>query len=163
MLALKESVTTLHKFAETKPTIIQKILFGAVSDGLICTIDTTPVLNLWKQLINNGTQQCDEDHEKDDALTISQLLCLFIKGDLSIEYPPEGSNNEETSELLPHYYAVEPFENDPETTAENQERFSALLDSYYSVGADINAFIKLLQENVLNEGTTPGSAVSTRT
>ena len=162
VLALKESVTTLHKFAETKPTIIQKILFGAVSDGLICTIDTTPVLNLWKQLINNGTQQCDEDHEKDDALTISQLLCLFIKGDLSIEYPPEGSNNEETSELLPHYYAVEPFENDPETTAENQERFSALLDSYYSVGADINAFIKLLQENVLNEGneTTNGNESS---
>ncbi|SMP58180.1 neuraminidase-like domain-containing protein [Fibrobacter sp. UWB10] len=187
-LALREDVSTLYKLTKAKPTIIQKTLFGAVSDGLICPTDTTLVLDLWKTLVNGGTLRGDEDDDKNDALTISQLLSLYIKEDLTIEYPStesesstgDDSENEEKAKELPHYVAVENFDSEDSTSEgedpdndgegnnnenpleednqqETQEPESAqnlydkLLDAYYSVGADVDAFIELLQENALVE------------
>lgn len=156
------------------------MLFGAVSDGLICPTDTTLALNLWKTLINGGTLWGEEDgDDKNDSLTISQLLSLYIKEDLTIEYPependsstnvetpvnseegstPDSNNvgdspsqdsndseNEENAQELPHYVAVEHF------NEEESSFYDKLLDTYYSVGADVNAFIELLQENALVE------------
>ncbi len=214
-LALREGVSTLYKLTKVKPTIIQKTLFGAVSDGLICPVDTSLILNLWQRLVNGGTLRGEEDGaDDDDSLTISQLLSLYIKEDLSIEYPEEGettengetpadsgdspasgdngsgantpqddgdSEEEQKVTELPHYVAVENFEeessgegeevagegegtgNEPSLEGENQEEsqetpksanqilYEELLEAYYSVGADIDAFIELLQENVLPE------------
>ena len=214
-LALREGVSTLYKLTKVKPTIIQKTLFGAVSDGLICPVDTSLILNLWQRLVNGGTLRSAEDEDdKNDSLTISQLLSLYIKEDLSIEYPEEGettengetpadsgdspasgdngsgantphddgdSEEEQKVTELPHYVAVENFEeessgegeevagegegtgNEPSLEGENQEEsqetpksanqilYEELLEAYYSVGADIDAFIELLQENVLPE------------
>ena len=187
-LALRESVSTLYKLTKAKPTIIQKTLFGAVSDGLICPTDTTLVLDLWKTLVNGGTLRGEEDDDKNDALTISQLLSLYIKEDLTIEYPStesesstgDDSESEEKAKELPHYVAVENFDSEDSTSEgedpdndgegnnnenpleednqqETQEPESAqnlyekLLDAYYSVGADVDAFIELLQENALVE------------
>lgn len=187
-LALREGVSTLYKLTKAKPTIIQKTLFGAVSDGLICPTDTTLVLDLWKTLVNGGTLRGEEDDDKNDALTISQLLSLYIKEDLTIEYPStesesstgDDSENEEKAKELPHYVAVENFDSEDSTSEgedpdndgegnnnenpleednqqETQEPESAqnlydkLLDAYYSVGADVDAFIELLQENALVE------------
>ena len=184
-LALKENVSTLYKLTKVKPTIIQKTLFGAVSDGLICPTDTTLALNLWKTLINGGTLWGEEDgDDKNDSLTISQLLSLYIKEDLTIEYPependsstnvetpvnseegstPDSNNvgdspsqdsndseNEENAKELPHYVAVEHF------NEEESSFYDKLLDTYYSVGADVNAFIELLQENVLVDKQVEG-------
>ena len=184
-LALRENVSTLYKLTKVKPTIIQKMLFGAVSDGLICPTDTTLALNLWKTLINGGTLWGEEDgDDKNDSLTISQLLSLYIKEDLTIEYPependsstnvetpvnseegstPDSNNvgdspsqdsndseNEENAQELPHYVAVEHF------NEEESSFYDKLLDTYYSVGADVNAFIELLQENVLVDKQVEG-------
>ena len=153
-LALREGVSTLYKLTKVKPTIIQKTLFGAVSDGLICSVDTSLILNLWQRLVNGGTLRSAEDEDdKNDSLTISQLLSLYIKEDLTIEYPDESETvgNDENSKKaqkakeLPHYVAVENFEENP---ASNGELYKGLLDAYYSVNADVDAFIELLQENV---------------
>ncbi len=153
-LALRESVSTLYKLTRTKPTVIQKTLFGAVSDGLICPTDTTLVLNLWKVLVNSGTLLGEEDeNDKNEALTISQLLSLYIKEDLTIEYPStesessagDNSENEEKTKELPHYVVVENFD-EAEASLYNK-----LLDAYYSVGADVDAFVESLQENALIE------------
>lgn len=184
-LALRENVSTLYKLTKVKPTIIQKTLFGAVSDGLICPTDTTLALNLWKTLINGGTLCGEEDgDDKNDSLSISQLLSLYIKEDLTIEYPependsstnvetpvnseegstPDSNNvgdspsqdsndseNEENAQELPHYVAVEHF------NEEESSFYDKLLDTYYSVGADVNAFIELLQENVLVDKEVEG-------
>lgn len=184
-LALRENVSTLYKLTKVKPTIIQKTLFGAVSDGLICPTDTTLALNLWKTLINGGTLWGEEDgDDKNDSLTISQLLSLYIKEDLTIEYPependsstnvetpvnseegstPDSNNvgdspsqdsndseNEGNAKELPHYVAVEHF------NEEESSFYDKLLDTYYSVGADVNAFIELLQENVLVDKQVEG-------
>ncbi len=184
-LALRENVSTLYKLTKVKPTIIQKTLFGAVSDGLICPTDTTLALNLWKTLINGGTLCGEEDgDDKNDSLSISQLLSLYIKEDLTIEYPependsstnvetpvnseegstPDSNNvgdspsqdsndseNEENAQELPHYVAVEHF------NEEESSFYDKLLDTYYSVGADVNAFIELLQENVLVDKQVEG-------
>lgn len=192
-LALREGVSTLYKLTKVKPTIIQKTLFGAVSDGLICPVDTSLILGLWQRLVNGGTLRSAEDEDdKNDSLTISQLLSLYIKEDLTIEYPDESEttedddsganspqddeNSEEEQKVteLPHYVAVENFEeesagegegtgNEPSLEGENQEEsqetpksanqilYEDLLEAYYSVGADVDAFIELLQENVLPE------------
>ncbi len=153
-LALRESVSTLYKLTRTKPTVIQKTLFGAVSDGLICPTDTTLVLNLWKVLVNSGTLLGEEDeNDKNEALTISQLLSLYIKEDLTIEYPStesessagDNSENEEKTKELPHYVAVGNFDEDEASL------YNKLLDAYYSVGADVDAFVESLQENALIE------------
>lgn len=184
-LALRENVSTLYKLTKVKPTIIQKTLFGTVSDGLICPTDTTLALNLWKTLINGGTLWGEEDgDDKNDSLTISQLLSLYIKEDLTIEYPependsstnvetpvnseegstPDSNNvgdspsqdsndseNEENAQELPYYVAVEHF------NEEESSFYDKLLDTYYSVGADVNAFIELLQENVLVDKQVEG-------
>ncbi len=177
-LALRESISTLYKLTRTKPTVIQKTLFGAVSDGLICPTDTTLVLNLWKVLVNGGTLRAEEDEgNKNDALTISQLLSLYIKEDLTIEYPeiendtatsgkiPANSGestsqdssdteNEEKTKEFPHYVAVENFDE------EESSLYDKLLDAYYSVGADVDAFVELLQENASaeNDEQTEGDA-----
>ena len=189
-LALREGVSTLYKLTKVKPTIIQKTLFGAVSDGLICPTDTTLVLNLWKTLVNGGTLRGEEDDDKNDSLTISQLLSLYIKEDLTIDYPStesesstgDDSENEQKAKELPYYVAVENFDedestgqneeitdegegagNEPSLEGENQEEsqessksanqilYDKLLGAYYSVGADVDAFIELLQENALVE------------
>ena len=154
-LALREGVSTLVRLKSIKPTVIQKTLFGAVSDGLICPVDTTYILELWKKLVNGNMLQ-GEDGETDDSLTISQLISLYIKGNLSIEYPPEDdsqdaddSDGEVGAEERPRYVAVETFDSILIDGKTEQERFDELLDAYYSVGADIDAFIELLQENVL--------------
>lgn len=164
-LALREGVSTLYKLTKVKPTIIQKTLFGAVSDGLICPTDTTLVLNLWKVLVNGGTLRSEEDEDdKNEVLTISQLLSLYIKKDLTIEYPntksessvDDDSENEEKPKEFPHYIAVENFDE------EESSLYDKLLDAYYRVGADVEAFIELLQENasVENNEQTEGDASS---
>ena len=153
-LALREGVSTLYKLTKVKPTIIQKTLFGAVSDGLICPTDTTLVLNLWKVLVNGGTLRSEEDENgENEVLTISQLLSLYIKKDLTIEYPntksessvDDDSENEEKPKEFPHYIAVENFDE------EKGSLYDKLLDAYYRVGADVDAFIELLQENASAE------------
>lgn len=164
-LTLREGVSTLYKLTKVKPTIIQKTLFGAVSDGLICPTDTTLVLNLWKVLVNGGTLRSEEDEDdKNEVLTISQLLSLYIKKDLTIEYPntksessvDDDSENEEKPKEFPHYIAVENFDE------EESSLYDKLLDAYYRVGADVEAFIELLQENasVENNEQTEGDASS---
>lgn len=191
-LALREGVSTLYKLTKVKPTIIQKTLFGAVSDGLICPVDTSLILDLWQILVNGGTLRDEEDDDKNDSLTISQLLSLYIKEDLTIEYPStesefstgDDSENEQKAKELPYYVAVENFDedestgqneeitdegegagNEPSLDGENQEEsqessksanqilYDKLLGAYYSVGADVNAFIELLQENALVENS----------
>lgn len=109
-LALREGVSTLARLKSIKPTVIQKTLFGAVSDGLICPVDTTYILELWKKLVNGNMLQ-GEDGETDDSLTISQLISLYIKGNLTIEFPSEGQSQdgEEAAGRRPHYVAVEDF------------------------------------------------------
>ena len=164
-LALREGVSTLYKLTKVKPTIIQKTLFGAVSDGLICPTDTTLVLNLWKVLVNGGTLRSEEDENgENEVLTISQLLSLYIKKDLTIEYPntksessvDDDSENEEKPKEFPHYIAVENFDE------EESSLYDKLLDAYYRVGADVEAFIELLQENasVENNEQAEGDASS---
>ena len=164
-LALREGVSTLYKLTKVKPTIIQKTLFGAVSDGLICPTDTTLVLNLWKVLVNGGTLRSEEDENgENEVLTISQLLSLYIKKDLTIEYSntksessvDDDSENEEKPKEFPHYIAVENFDE------EESSLYDKLLDAYYRVGADVEAFIELLQENasVENNEQTEGDASS---
>lgn len=167
-LALREGVSTLYKLTKVKPTIIQKTLFGAVSDGLICPTDTTLVLNLWKVLVNGGTLRSEEDENgengENEVLTISQLLSLYIKKALTIEYPntksessvDDDSENEEKTKEFPHYIAVENFDE------EESSLYDKLLDAYYRVGADVDAFVELLQENASaeNDEQTQGDAGS---
>ena len=153
-LALREGVSTIYKLTKIKPTIIQKKLLGAVSDGLICPIDTSHILNLWQRLVNGGTLRGEEDEDdKNDALAISQLLSLYIREDLAIEYPSAESEsstsndteNEEKIKELPHYVAVENL------NEEEGSLYDKLLNAYYGVGADVKAFIELLEENALIE------------
>ena len=153
-LALREGVSTIYKLTKIKPTIIQKTLLGAVSDGLICPIDTSHILNLWQRLVNGGTLRGEEDEDdKNDALAISQLLSLYIREDLAIEYPSAESEsstsndteNEEKIKELPHYIAVENL------NEEEGSLYDKLLNAYYGVGADVKAFIELLEENALIE------------
>ena len=153
-LALREGVSTIYKLTKIKPTIIQKTLLGAVSDGLICPIDTSHILNLWQRLVNGGTLRGEEDEDdKNDALAISQLLSLYIREDLAIEYPSAESEsstsndteNEEKIKELPHYVAVENL------NEEEGSLYDKLLNAYYGVGADVKAFIELLEENALIE------------
>lgn len=155
-LALREGVSTLARLKSIKPTVIQKTLFGAVSDGLICPVDTTYILELWKKLVNGNMLQ-GEDGEADDSLTISQLISLYIKGNLTIEYPSaesesstgNDSENEEKAKEFPHYVAIENF------NEEEGSLYDKLLEAYYSVGADVGAFIELLQENAIIETNNP--------
>lgn len=157
-LALREGVSTIYKLTKIKPTIIQKTLLGAVSDGLICPIDTSHILNLWQRLVNGGTLRGEEDEDdKNDALAISQLLSLYIREDLAIEYPSAESEsstsndteNEEKIKELPHYVAVENL------NEEEGSLYDKLLNAYYGVGADVKAFIELLQENAIIETNNP--------
>ena len=169
-LALREGVSTLVRLKSIKPTVIQKTLFGAVSDGLICPVDTTYILELWKKLVNGNMLQ-GEDGETDDSLTISQLISLYIKGNLTIEFPSEGQSQdgEEAAGRRPHYVAVEDFaeetanegtgtDNGSSLDGDGQEEiqeppksddqvlYEELLDAYYNVGADTGALIEWLQE-----------------
>lgn len=174
-LALREGVSTLVRLKSIKPTVIQKTLFGAVSDGLICPVDTTYILELWKKLVNGNMLQ-GEDGETDDSLTISQLISLYIKGNLTIEFPSEGQSQdgEEAAGRRPHYVAVEDFaeetdnegtgtDNGPSLDGDGQEEdgqeeiqepsksddqvlYEELLEAYYNVGADTGALIEWLQE-----------------
>lgn len=174
-LALREGVSTLVRLKSIKPTVIQKTLFGAVSDGLICPVDTTYILELWKKLVNGNMLQ-GEDGETDDSLTISQLISLYIKGNLTIEFPSEGQSQdgEEAAGRRPHYVAVEDFaeetanegtgtdngssldgdgqENDGQeeiqepSKSDDQVLYEELLEAYYNVGADTGALIEWLQE-----------------
>ena len=174
-LALREGVSTLVRLKSIKPTVIQKTLFGAVSDGLICPVDTTYILELWKKLVNGNMLQ-GEDGEADDSLTISQLISLYIKGNLTIEFPSEGQSQdgEEAAGRRPHYVAVEDFaeetanegtgtDNGPSLDGDGQEEdgqeeiqepsksddqvlYEELLEAYYNVGADTGALIEWLQE-----------------
>ena len=174
-LALREGVSTLARLKSIKPTVIQKTLFGAVSDGLICPVDTTYILELWKKLVNGNMLQ-GEDGETDDSLTISQLISLYIKGNLTIEFPSEGQSQdgEEAAGRRPHYVAVEDFaeetanegtgtDNGSSLDGDGQEEdgqeeiqepsksddqvlYEELLEAYYNVGADTGALIEWLQE-----------------
>ncbi|WP_458449046.1 Tc toxin subunit A-related protein [Fibrobacter sp.] len=174
-LALREGVSTLVRLKSIKPTVIQKTLFGAVSDGLICPVDTTYILELWKKLVNGNMLQ-GEDGETDDSLTISQLISLYIKGNLTIEFPSEGQSQdgEEAAGRRPHYVAVEDFaeetanegtgtDNGSSLDGDGQEEdgqeeiqeppksddqvlYEELLEAYYNVGADTGALIEWLQE-----------------
>lgn len=174
-LALREGVSTLVRLKSIKPTVIQKTLFGAVSDGLICPVDTTYILELWKKLVNGNMLQ-GEDGETDDSLTISQLISLYIKGNLTIEFPSEGQSQdgEEAAGRRPHYVAVEDFaeetanegtgtdngssldgdgqEDDGQeeiqepSKSDDQVLYEELLEAYYNVGADTGALIEWLQE-----------------
>lgn len=174
-LALREDVSTLVRLKGIKPTVIQKTLFGAVSDGLICPVDTTYILELWKKLVNGNMLQ-GEDGETDDSLTISQLISLYIKGNLTIEFPSEGQSQdgEEAAGRHPHYVAVEDFaeetanegtvtDNGSSLDGDGQEEdgqeeiqeppksddqvlYEELLEAYYNVGADTGALIEWLQE-----------------
>lgn len=116
-------------------------------------------------MVNGGTLRGEEDeNDKNEALTISQLLSLYIKENLTIEYPEtendtatsekthahsrentnqdrNGIENEEKTKEFPHYVAVENFDE------EEGSLYDKLLDAYYSVGADVDAFVELLQEN----------------
>lgn len=151
-LALRENVTSLKKLTKVKPTIIQKTLFGAESDGLICAVDSSHILNLWKKIVVGGALQNSVDEENEDSLTISQLLSLYIKKNLTIQYPPENGTPDETQpQILPHYVAIEEFDDSPEIENNEQSRYNELLDAYYSAGADIDSFLELLQKNILTE------------
>ena len=151
-LALRENVTSLKKLTKVKPTIIQKTLFGAESDGLICAVDSSHILNLWKKLVVGGALQNSVDEENEDSLTISQLLSLYIKKNLTIQYTPENGTPDETQpQILPHYVAIEEFDDSPEIENNEQSRYNELLDAYYSAGADIDSFLELLQKNILTE------------
>ena len=151
-LALRENVTSLKKLTKVKPTIIQKTLFGAESDGLICAVDSSHILNLWKKLVVGGALQNSVDEENEDSLTISQLLSLYIKKNLTIQYPQENGTPDETQpQILPHYVAIEEFDDSPEIENNEQSRYNELLDAYYSAGADIDSFLELLQKNILTE------------
>lgn len=137
-LALRAKISTIGDLTALNPTVVQKILFGAVSDGLICSLETSPVLDFWKKLVNEGSRP--DESKRNDDLTISQLLSLYIKGDLSIFYPEkkEGSNGESVQEL-PHYVPVESFDDAERAFYEN------LLEAYYESGADIETCISQLQ------------------
>ncbi len=129
-LALREDVSTLYQITKQKPTTLQKTLFGAVSDGLIC-VDTNKFLELWQQLLSEGVSADDAESE-DTSLSINQLLFLYLTGDL----PIVESNP-------PRYYS------EISKDSFSDPLFAKLLDAYFHVGAKTDALIKVLQKNAL--------------
>lgn len=129
-LALREEISTLYQITKQKPTSLQKALFGAVSDGLIC-VDTNKFLELWQQLLNEGVSADDAESEA-SSLSINQLLFLYLTGNL----PIVESNP-------PRYYS------EISKASFSDPLFSKLLDAYFHVGAKTDALIKVLQKNAL--------------
>ena len=129
-LALREDISTLYQITKQKPTTLQKTLFGAVSDGLIC-VDTNKFLELWQQLLGEGVSADDAESE-DTSLSINQLLFLYLTGDL----PIVESNP-------PRYYS------EISKDSFSDPLFAKLLDAYFHVGTKTDALIKVLQKNAL--------------
>ena len=129
-LALREEISTLYQITKQKPTSLQKALFGAVSDGLIC-VDTNKFLELWQQLLSEGVSADDAESEA-SSLSINQLLFLYLTGNL----PIVESNP-------PRYYS------EISKASFSDPLFSKLLDAYFHVGAKTDALIKVLQKNAL--------------
>ena len=133
-LALREDISTLYQIAKRKPTSLQKTLFGAVSDGLIC-IDTNKFLELWQQLLSEGISADDAENEE-ASLSINQLLFLYLTGDLPIvECNP------------PRYYS------EISKDSFSNPLFAKLLDAYFHVGGRTDALIRALQKNSLPDET----------
>ena len=129
-LALREDISTLYQITKQKPTTLQKTLFGAVSDGLIC-VDTNKFLELWQQLLSEGVSADDAESE-DTSLSINQLLFLYLTGDLPI-----------VESDSPRYYS------EISKDSFSDPLFAKLLDAYFHVGAKTDALIKVLQKNAL--------------
>ena len=133
-LALREDISTLYQITKQKPTTLQKTLFGAVSDGLIC-VDTNKFLELWQQLLGEGVSADDAESE-DTSLSINQLLFLYLTGDL----PIVESNP-------PRYYS------EISKDSFSDPLFAKLLDAYFYVGGRTDALIRVLQKNALPDET----------
>ena len=133
-LALREDISTLYQITKQKPTTLQKTLFGAVSDGLIC-VDTNKFLELWQQLLGEGVSADDAESE-DTSLSINQLLFLYLTGDL----PIVESNP-------PRYYS------EISKDSFSDPLFAKLLDAYFYVGGRSDALIRVLQKNALPDET----------
>lgn len=129
-LALREEISTLYQITKQKPTSLQKALFGAVSDGLIC-VDTNKFLELWQQLLSEGVSADDAESET-SSLSINQLLFLYLTGNLPIV----------ESNPLRYYSEIS-------KASFSDPLFSKLLDAYFHVGAKTDALIKVLQKNAL--------------
>lgn len=133
-LALREEISTLYQITKQKPTSLQKALFGAVSDGLIC-IDTNKFLELWQQLLGEGVSADDVENE-DTSLSINQLLFLYLTGDLPI-----------VESDSPRYYS------EISKDSFSDPLFAKLLDAYFHVGGRTDALIRVLQKNALPDET----------
>ena len=133
-LALREDISTLYQITKQKPTTLQKTLFGAASDGLIC-VDTNKFLELWQQLLSEGVSADDAENE-DSSLSINQLLFLYLTGDL----PIVESNP-------PRYYS------EISKVSFSDPLFAKLLDAYFHVGGRTDALIRVLQKNALPDET----------
>ena len=151
-LSLREEISSLYQMVKAKPTVLQKTLLGAVSDGLIC-VDTNKFLELWQQLLGEGISS--EDKEKDEtSLTINQMLLLYLSGNLSVVGPAplryvSNISKENISQYLP---------------SDKASLFNNLLDAYYNVGANTDALIRVLQKFVVpdeEEGNIDGLGEST--
>ena len=151
-LSLREGISSLYQMVKAKPTVLQKTLLGAVSDGLIC-VDTNKFLELWQQLLGEGISS--EDKEKDEtSLTINQMLLLYLSGNLSVVGPAplryvSNISKENISQYLP---------------SDKASLFNNLLDAYYNVGANTDALIRVLQKFVVpdeEEGNIDGLGEST--
>jgi hypothetical protein len=133
-LALREEISTLYQITKQKPTSLQKALFGAVSDGLIC-VDTNKFLELWQQLLGEGVSADDVENE-DTSLSINQLLFLYLTGDLPI-----------VESDSPRYYS------EISKDSFSDPLFAKLLDAYFHVGGRTDALIRVLQKNALPDET----------
>ncbi|SHH74605.1 hypothetical protein SAMN05720761_12440 [Fibrobacter sp. UWCM] len=151
-LSLREGISSLYQMIKAKPTVLQKTLLGAISDGLICA-DTNKFLELWQRLLGEGISS--EDKEKDEtSLTISQMLLLYLSGNLSVVGPAplryvSNISKENISQYLP---------------SDKASLFNNLLDAYYNVGANTDALIRVLQKFVVpdeEEGNIDSSGEST--
>ena len=149
---MREGISSLYQMVKAKPTVLQKTLLGAVSDGLIC-VDTNKFLELWQQLLGEGISS--EDKEKDEtSLTINQMLLLYLSGNLSVVGPAplryvSNISKENISQYLP---------------SDKASLFNNLLDAYYNVGANTDALIRVLQKFVVpdeEEGNIDCSGEST--
>ena len=147
-LSMREGISSLYQMVKAKPTVLQKTLLGAVSDGLIC-VDTNKFLELWQQLLGEGISS--EDKEKDEtSLTINQMLLLYLSGNLSVVGPTplryvSNISKENISQYLP---------------SEKASLFNKLLDAYYNVGANTDVLIRVLQKFVVPDENDNNSGES---
>jgi len=126
-LVLKENAVSLYSIKRLKPAKIQQAILGAVSDLLICAKCTVSgILDLWNILLGKA-EITDNDASSPTTLSINQLICLSLNGDLG-------------------FALVEPIRYKKYEAPSDESLYKGILDAYDEVGADRTELMKCLED-----------------